>query len=265
MINKIYSSFALRSRCGLGFRDIVQLRNAAKAERYQRGNIRFFGADFSYVDAVSLLAGLREIYIDECYKFKAHHQEPRIIDCGANVGLSVFYFKNLYPLAKIQAFEADPVICQVLRTNVMSAGFSDVDVRNRAVWVANEPVDFRSEGGFSGRVKMPGDVVSVAQVEGVRLKDLLDEPVDLLKIDIEGAENQVIVDCADRLRNASALFLEYHSNQHAPQQLDEILRVLKHAGMRYFIKEAFVPRHPFIDQCALDGMDLQLNIYGIRV
>jgi hypothetical protein len=47
--------------------------------------------------------------------------------------------------------------------------------------------------------------------------------------------------------------------------LDEILRVLKYSDFRYFIKEAFVPRHPLVSQCALDGMDLQLNIYGIRV
>ncbi len=265
MIDKVYDSLALRSRCGLGFADLLRLRNAAKAGRYQAGKIRLFGSEFSYVDAVSLLAGLREIYIDECYKFKAHNLEPRIIDCGANVGLSVFYFKYLYPLAKIQAFEADPVICEALRTNAMNAGFSDVDVRNRAVWVANAPVEFRTEGGFSGRVAMPGDVSSVTRVEGIRLRDVLDQPVDLLKIDIEGAENQVIVDCADQLRNVSALFLEYHSHQGAPQQLDEILRVLKHAAMRYFIKEAYVPRHPFVSQRALDGMDLQLNIYGVRV
>jgi hypothetical protein len=122
IINKIQDAFALRSRCGLGFRDILMLRNAGRDGRYQAGKIRFFGIDFSYVDATSLLAGLREIYIDECYKFKAPNQEPRIIDCGANVGLSVFYFKHLYPLAKIQAFEADPVICGALRTNVTSAG-----------------------------------------------------------------------------------------------------------------------------------------------
>jgi FkbM family methyltransferase len=262
---KIHDAFALRSRCGLGFPDIFQLRNAGRDGRYQAGRVRLFGADFSYVDATSLLAGLREIYIDECYKFKAPSQEPQIIDCGANVGLSVFYFKSLYPLAKIQAFEADPIICEILRTNVASAGFSGVDVRNRAVWIANEPVDFRTEGGFSGRVPLPGDVLNVTRVDGLRLRDLLDEPVDLLKIDIEGAENQVIIDCADRLRSVSALFVEYHSHQHAPQKLDEILRVLKFSDFRYFIKEAFVPRHPLVGQSVLDGMDLQLNIYGIRV
>jgi FkbM family methyltransferase len=265
IIRKIHDAFALRSRCGLGFRDLWRLRRAGWHERYQAGKIRFFGADFSYVDATSLLAGLREIYIDECYKFKASNQEPRIIDCGANIGLSVFYFKHLYPLAKILAIEADPVICGKLRANVTSAAFSDVDVRNRAVWIANEPVEFRTEGGFSGRVTLPGDVASVIRVDGARLRDLLDEPVDLLKIDIEGAENQVIADCADRLRNVSSLFLEYHSHQHAPQQLDEILRALKDSGFRYYIREAFVPRHPLVRQYALDGMDLQLNIYGIRV
>jgi FkbM family methyltransferase len=265
MLSKISGSLALRSRCGLGIRDILRLRRAAKAERYRAGSIRFFGGKFEYVDAVSLIAGLREIYLDECYKFKARDERPIILDCGANIGLAVFYFKHLYPLARIQAFEADPAICRVLQTNVENAGFTDVTVRNRAVWIANQPVEFRTEGGFSGRVKMPGDSAGTTRIDGVRLRDLLHEPVDLLKIDIEGAENQVIVDCADQLRNVSALFLEYHSNEHSPQQLDEILRVLKHAQMRYIIKEAFVPQHPFIDRAALDGMDLQLNIYGIRV
>ncbi len=263
--NKIHDAFALRSRCGLGFRDIWRLRRAGRDGRYRPGSIRFFGVEFSYVDATSLLAGLREIYIDECYKFKSSNQEPRVIDCGANIGLSVFYFKHLYPLAKILAFEADPGICGTLRANVASAAFSDVEVRNRAVWIADEPVEFRTEGGFSGRVTMPGDVASVIRVDGARLRDLLDDPVDLLKVDIEGAENQVIADCADRLRNVSSLFLEYHSHQHAPQQLDEILRVLKDAGFRYYIREAFVPQHPLVRQHVLDGMDLQLNIYGIRV
>lgn len=265
MIGKLQDSFALRSRCRLRFRDLLQLRNAARAGRYQAGDIPLFGIDFSYVDAMSLIAGLREIYIDECYKFTARNQQPRIIDCGANVGLSVFYFKRLYPGANIRAFEADPTICEALRTNVKRAGYSDVEVCNCAVWISNEPVEFRKEGGFSGRVSMPGDVSGVTRVEGVRLRDCLAEPVDLLKIDIEGAENSVIVDCADQLRNVSALFVEYHSHQHTPQQLDEILRVLNHAKMRYFIKEAFVPRHPFVSQNVMDGMDLQLNIYGIRI
>jgi FkbM family methyltransferase len=265
IIKKIHDAFVLRSRFGLSFNDILQLRNGGSAKRYQPGKIRFLGVAFSYVDATSLLAGLREIYVDECYRFKASNDEPRIIDCGANVGLSVFYFKHLYPLAKIQAIEADPVICGVLRNNITSAGFSDVEVLNRAIWVANERVEFRSEGGFSGRVSMPGDVSSITRVDGVRLRDLLDGPVDLLKIDIEGAENQVIVDCADQMRNVAALFLEYHSHQDSPQRLDEILRVLKYSHFRYFIKEAFVPRYPLVSQSALDGMDLQLNIYGIRV
>jgi FkbM family methyltransferase len=265
IISKIHDALALRSRSVLSVGDILRLRNAGREPRYRPGKIRLFGADFCYVDATSLLAGLREIYVDECYKFKTSKKVPRIIDCGANVGLSVFYFKHLYPLAKIQAFEADPHICEVLRINVTSAQFADVEVLNRAVWVANEPVEFRSEGGFSGRVTMPGDASRMTRVDGVRLRDLLDEPVDLLKVDIEGAENQVILDCADQLRNVSALFVEYHSHQNAPQRLDEILRVLKYSDFRYFIREAYVPKYPFMSQSVLDGMDLQLNIYGIRV
>jgi len=261
MIDKVRRLSTLSSRCGLSLCDWLRLRYT---ERYQAGHVSLLGIDFSYVDAASLLSGLSEIFVQQCYKFQAQAQSPLIIDCGANVGLSVFYFKRLYPLSRIQAFEADPKIFETLRSNVAEAKFDNVLTNNRAVWISNDPIEFRSEGGYSGRVAMTGDDSNISRVNGIRLRDLLEESVDMLKVDIEGAENKVIVDCADRLHNVSTIFLEYHSHQHAAQQLDEILRVLKEAGLRYFIKEAFASEHPFMDRTTLDGMDLQLNIFAYR-
>jgi len=39
---------------------------------------------------------------------------------------------------------------------------------------------------------------------------------------------------------------------------------MRTAGFRIYIKEAYVPNNPFLDITSLDGMDLQLNIYGVR-
>ncbi len=48
-----------------------------------------------------------------------------------------------------------------------------------------------------------------ATVGAVRLRDLLTEPVDLLKMDIEGAAVDVLMDCADRLLLIKRLVVEY--------------------------------------------------------
>ena len=58
-----------------------------------------------------------ELFVQHMYKFVAKTQEPFIIDCGANLGMSIIYFKELYPLSKIIAFEADDYIFSFLEKN----------------------------------------------------------------------------------------------------------------------------------------------------
>jgi hypothetical protein len=48
-------------------------------------------------------------------------------------------------------------------------------------------------------------------VESVRLRDYLDKPIEMLKIDIEGPEYIILKDCEDVLFNVSYIFIEYHS------------------------------------------------------
>jgi hypothetical protein len=62
------------------------------------------------------------------------------------------------------------------------------------------------------------------------LRDLLDSPVDFLKIDIEGAEYAVLKDCRDRLQNVRNLFVEYHAAPDEPQRLNEMLSWFSEAG-----------------------------------
>ena len=63
----------------------------------------------------------------ETLKFCSTQPTPRILDCGANVGLASLYFKRLYPQARITAYEADPDIYQCLRNNLRRNGASDVE------------------------------------------------------------------------------------------------------------------------------------------
>ena len=63
-------------------------------------------------------------------------------------------------------------------------------------------------------------------VQTQRLCDLLDVKIDLLKIDIEGAEYEVIKDCESNLKNVEKLFIEYHGNYDEMHKLNSILNTL---------------------------------------
>jgi precorrin-6B methylase 2 len=85
------------------------------------------------VDSESFLTTYIELFENQIYKFNSSQKDLLILDCGANIGLSVIYFKRLYPNSKIIAFEADPNIFNVLQENVKSFNFKNVELINKAV------------------------------------------------------------------------------------------------------------------------------------
>jgi FkbM family methyltransferase len=89
----------------------------------------------------------------------------------------------------------DENIAQTLKENIKSFEISAVEVNEKAIWINNDGIEFQQEGGFSGRIPKPGDKENIVKVPTQRLRDLLAEPVDFLKMDIEGAENDVLSDC----------------------------------------------------------------------
>ena len=248
----------------LNYKKSVEIKKLLNQPRYRPGESSIFGLPFYYVDVSTFYFGYNDIFLKEPYKFSSESTEPLIIDCGANIGLSVIYFKKLYPRSKVIAFEPDPDIFSTLRKNIDINNVSAVELVNKAVWVDNDTVDFEVEGGFSGRINKYKSQTNIIKVGAQRLKDLLTQKIDFLKIDIEGAEFEVIKDCRENLGLVKHLFIEYHSHISEPQKLGELLNMLSAAGFRYHIKEAFTVKHPFLQTEEMLGMDLQLNIYAIN-
>src|SRR5688572_8635835 len=79
-----------------------------KLPRYTPFTTELLGAPVRCVDGASFVASYSEIFKRGIYRFETPSESPQIIDCGANIGLSVIYFKRLFPAARITAFEADP-------------------------------------------------------------------------------------------------------------------------------------------------------------
>jgi len=236
-----------------------------KLPRFVKSRTTFLNNEIEFVDSVTYLYGINEIFKTNIYKFNSSSNEPFIIDCGSNIGLSVIYFKQLYPHSIIKAFEPDPNIFKTLTFNVKSFGFKDVELHQKAIWKQNEILNFKQEGGFSGRIPMINDEHNIIDVEAISLQEIIgSKKIDFLKIDIEGAEYEVLKSCKDNLQNVEHIFIEYHSHKDEKQTLHEILEILQNQGFRYHVLEAFTRKKPFIDNETMLGMDLQLNIFGTR-
>jgi Methyltransferase FkbM domain len=152
----------------------------------------------------------------------------------------------------------------MLQENIASFRLQDVQLVNAALWNRETSLLFTSEGGASGHIATSMDTGESVPVTAVRLKSWLHEKIDFLKLDIEGAEYEVLEDCREELRNVQDLFVEYHSPARSEQTLSRILEILTGVGFRYHIHEAFTSPHPFLDRRLVGQIDLQLNISAFR-
>lgn len=195
-----------------------------------------FGA-VQYVDPVSLRIQYDEVFVQHLYDFETASTKPRIVDCGGNIGLTVVRFKQLYPHANVTVFEADPTICLALATNVDSLALPDVRVVCAAAWVRDGQMEFVVEGGEGGRLAEKGDI----RVETVRLADTITQRVDLLKLDIEGAEWDVLADLCDSgaLRLVDKLICEFHGRRGNREALGSLLSKVSSLGFNFTFPWSF--------------------------
>ena len=199
--------------------------------------------DVRYADLLTLCPQWEDIFVKRTLAFTSASPAPRILDCGANVGLASLFFRQLYPEARITAFEADPALFAILDTNLRANGAGTVETRHAAVWTSAGTLTFQCEGSDSGMVgSLPGAIDGRATtVPSLRLRDVLDEePVDLLKLDIEGAEDLVLADCEPLLHRVKALVMDLHEFDPSVRQAPRVLDRLSRAGFTYSMDE-FVP------------------------
>lgn len=233
--------------------------------RYQNGKIDFLGNSLSYTDSASTGFIISELFSKEIYKFNSDSASPYIIDCGANIGLGIIYFKQLFPKAEIVAFEPDELVFKALQNNMDAYALKDIKLVKKALWNEETKLSFISEGADAGRVSNTKESERIVSVDTVRLKSYLNKPVDFLKIDIEGAETTVLKDCKEQLSNVKKIFVEYHSFANQKQELPELIQLLTESGFRLNINTpGLISNQPFVKLNQYNGMDMQLNIYAFR-
>lgn len=245
------------------YRDYFKmLSHLSAVPRYQKRAIRCREWELTVPDCASFLSALREIFVEKIYAFEAKTEKPYIVDLGANIGLSVLFFKTLFSVASIDAFEADPAIFRYLVSNVHGNGYEDVRLFNKAAWHSNTVLQFHSEGADGGSVTSDSRSGTI-EVAAVDICEFIgSRHVDFLKMDIEGAEVDVIHRCRSILGNVDNLFVEFHSVRNSRQRLDELLEVLVSSGFRYHIHSMLESTTPFVQKSLIHDYDMLLNIFA---
>ncbi len=200
------------------------------------------GYKVKYCTRQSLLYLFRNIFINQEYRFAPRTPDPFIIDCGSNIGMSVLYFKLMYPEAIVLAFEPDDDAFACLEANVSANNLTSVKINKKALSKNPGEVDFfyylDNPGALSMSLSSRRAPGLARKVVAVRLSGFLDREVDFLKMDIEGAETEVIEELhsAGKLRLIEQMVIEYHHQiPGAEPELSILLALLESAGFGYQI------------------------------
>ena len=145
--------------------------------------------------------------------------EPRIIvDAGAYTGFSAIYFANRYPGAEIIALEPDPENFRLLTRNV--GAYDRVRPVHAALWFEDTELTLyhRPEGQWASSMHADGLASGCTKTDrtipAMRIETIMSRfalpRIDVLKVDIEGAEKEVFEHGAAWIDRVGAIFIETH-------------------------------------------------------
>jgi FkbM family methyltransferase len=204
---------------------------------------RLMGYSVSYFEARQLRYLFDSVFAEASYNFSADTDQPFILDCGSNIGMSILFFKKLFGEARIVGFEPDPATYRMLLANIEQNGLRDVVVHNCALSDNEGTIQFYRDTAEEGSLTMSVDKDRCGGepivVPARRLSTFITDPVDLLKMDIEGAEYTVLPELAasGKLSRVKKIHLEYHHHiTRGVDQLSSMLRLLEEQGFGYQIQ-----------------------------
>jgi FkbM family methyltransferase len=219
---------------------IFKKKNVVVSESFFKYKI--FGYNYSELYILFI-----EVFLLNEYYFQTATKEPLIIDCGANIGMSVLYFKKLFPNSKIIAFEPNPHAFKLLENNMKVNKINKVELHNVGLYDKETEISFfigDNIGSFVGSLKKERGGNTELKIQTEKLSHYLKsiETVDLIKMDVEGAEINIIDDLLESssITKAKEYIIEFHHNiNEGKSMLSSFLHKFESKGFNYNIKATF--------------------------
>jgi len=137
-------------------------------------------------------------------------ENPVIIDAGANIGMASVYFANKFSTARIIALEPDPWNFAMLEKNVRP--YPKIRPINAALWEKSTSMRItHQDWGTAGRACEPdqdGTIHAITIAELCRSFEV--DHIDLLKVDIEGAEKGIFENSREWIGKVDRIVIELH-------------------------------------------------------
>ncbi len=137
-----------------------------------------------------------------------------IIDGGANVGLASAYFASHFPEARVYAIEPEPSNFEMLKKNTYL--YDNITPIQAALWYKNDELEIVDQGfGAWAFAVAEQSHQSVGKTTAISIPHLMEaynlSSIDVLKIDIEGAEKELFSEGFETwLPHVKTLLIELH-------------------------------------------------------
>ncbi len=185
------------------------------------------------------LHSIREVWFDEAYRLPFDDPSGTLLDLGANIGLTSVWLAKRYPFKRVIAVEPDPNNASLVRRNLELNGIKG-EVLEAAIGPREGVARFElSQSSNLGRLSEKGVPVAMTTV-GAILKRSACSRLGLVKIDIEGGEQQLFDGPTDWLASADAIICEFH-----PTLVDcsKIIETISSRGFDYICSNSVFPNN----------------------
>lgn len=146
------------------------------------------------VNEIGDRATFNEVMLRKDYDIGMNTKPLRILDCGANIGLSSIFFANQYPEANIISVEPEIKNYEILKENTNP--YPQIETIRGGIWSRSTWVKVIDGGkGSNAFTIMETSDADKDGLPSLGIHDIMMEKnwdhIDLLKIDIEGGEKEI--------------------------------------------------------------------------
>lgn len=208
--------------------------------------IKLHNFSVTYFNKEELKVLDKEIFSDGIYEIELVKDSPLIIDVGSHIGLSILYFKKKFPKSKIIAFEPNPNVFPLLEENIIQNGLIGVEVHDvglglkegkRLLYIDSSDSNAFSTSSFHPNAWNGKQKTLPIKVRVKKLSKYLNTKCDLLKMDVEGAELEILQELVEsrKIEFIQNLVFEYHPIN--KNRLKKIMKLLVENHFELEIKE----------------------------
>ena len=214
--------------------NFANIKLISRKQRFGKWKIEYGGFTIYCHDLASFYISAKDIFFQKIYDFKTSTPTPLIIDGGGHIGLFTLFATQKYPNSQTTIFEPDEESLYLLNKNVAINRIKNISIINRGLYKSNGKIAFSSRLADANTIftNKKNTTISV-----VKLSDYISSEIDFLKLNIEGAELDVLIEIQPKLTFIKEIVIEYHGFPETGQNLHKILKILDQAGFRYLIHD----------------------------